>query len=82
MEEGIGNQQEEIEKAERGLERAKSLLTDKDTPCKIHLLIPGMSPGKDLTDIRDRHLFGERQQRTEDLRRPGVARGHVLTCPE
>ena len=30
MEEGIGNQQEEIEKAERGLEWAKSLLTDKD----------------------------------------------------
>ena len=51
MEEGTGNQQEEIEKAERGLEWAKSLFTDKNIPCKTHLLIRGMFPGEDLVEF-------------------------------
>jgi len=48
MESGTGNQQEEIEKAEHGLEWAESLFIDKDIPCKSHLLIRRMSPGEDL----------------------------------
>jgi nucleotide-binding universal stress UspA family protein len=51
MEGGTGNPQEEIEKAERGLEWAKSLFTDKHIPCKSHLLIRGMSPGDDLVEF-------------------------------
>ncbi len=51
MESGTGNQQEEIEKAELGLEWAKSLFADKNIPCKSHLLIRGMSPGEDLVEF-------------------------------
>ncbi len=48
---GTGNSQEEIEKAERGLEWAKSLFADKHIPCNTHLLIRGMSPGEDLVEF-------------------------------
>ena len=51
MEGGAGQQQEEIEKAERGLEWAKSLFADKKIPCRSHLLIRGMSPGEDLVEF-------------------------------
>ena len=51
MEGGTGNQQEEIEKAERGLEWAKSLFADKNILCNSHLLIRGMSPGEDLVEF-------------------------------
>jgi len=51
MESGAGNQQEEIEKAERGLEWAKSLFADKGIPCNSHLLIRGLSPGEDLVEF-------------------------------
>ena len=42
------NQQEEIEKAEHGLEWAESWFIDKGIPCKSHLLVRGMSPGEYL----------------------------------
>jgi len=51
MEGGAGQQQEEIEKAERGLEWAKSLFADKKILCRSHLLIRGMSPGEDLVEF-------------------------------
>jgi nucleotide-binding universal stress UspA family protein len=59
MEGGTGNQQEDIEKAERGLEWAKSLFVDKNIPCKIHLLIRGMSPGEDLIEFAKDNKVGE-----------------------
>jgi len=46
-----GNQQEEIENAERSLEWAKSLFVSKNIPCEIHLLSRGMSPGEDLVEF-------------------------------
>ncbi|MDP1991861.1 MAG: universal stress protein [Syntrophales bacterium] len=46
-----GNQQEEIENAERCLEWAKSLFVSKNIACDIHLLSSGMSPGKDLVEF-------------------------------
>jgi nucleotide-binding universal stress UspA family protein len=51
MEEGAGNQQQDIEKAERGLEWAKSLFVDKGIPCATHLMIRGLSPGEDLVNF-------------------------------
>jgi nucleotide-binding universal stress UspA family protein len=51
MEEGTGDQLPEIEKAERGLEWAKSLFAEKDIPCTTHLMIRGLSPGEDLVNF-------------------------------
>ena len=51
MEEGAGNQQADIEKAERGLEWAKSLFVEKNIPCVTHLMIRGLSPGEDLVNF-------------------------------
>ena len=41
----------EIEKAERGLEWAKSLFVEKNIPCATHLMIRGLSPGEDLVNF-------------------------------
>jgi nucleotide-binding universal stress UspA family protein len=51
MEGGVGNKQEDIEKAKISLEWAKSLFVDKNIPCEIHLLIRGKSPGEDLVEF-------------------------------
>jgi nucleotide-binding universal stress UspA family protein len=51
MQGGPGNRQEDIEKAERGLEWAKSLFADKSIPCMTHLLVRGLSPGEDIVDF-------------------------------
>jgi nucleotide-binding universal stress UspA family protein len=51
MEEGAGNQQQDIEKAERGLEWAKSLFVEKGISCATHLMIRGLSPGEDLVSF-------------------------------
>jgi len=42
-----------IEALEKGLEKAKTLLEDKGLPCKTHLLIRGLSKGKELTDFAE-----------------------------
>jgi len=41
----------EIEKAEHGLEWAKSLFAEKNIPCATHLMIRGLSPGEDLVNF-------------------------------
>jgi nucleotide-binding universal stress UspA family protein len=51
MEEGKGTQMQEIDNAERGLEWAKSLFSEKSIPCATHLLIRGLSPGEDLVNF-------------------------------
>jgi nucleotide-binding universal stress UspA family protein len=59
MEEGTGSQQQEIEKAERGLEWAKSLFVEKGIPCTTHLLIRGLSPGEDLVNFAKENKVDE-----------------------
>jgi nucleotide-binding universal stress UspA family protein len=51
MQKGTEEQQKDIEDAERGLEWARSMFTDKNVECKTHLLIRGMSPGEDLVEF-------------------------------
>jgi nucleotide-binding universal stress UspA family protein len=51
MEKGTEQQQQAIEDAERGLEWAKTLFTDKGLDCRTHLLIRGLSPGEDLLEF-------------------------------
>lgn len=59
LEGGAGNQREDIEKAERGLEWACSLFVDKEILCKTHLLVRGMSPGEDLVEFAREHKVSE-----------------------
>jgi nucleotide-binding universal stress UspA family protein len=51
MTRGTEDQQQDIEDAERGLEWARTMFTDKGIDCKTHLLIRGMSPGEDLIEF-------------------------------
>ncbi len=51
MEEGTGNQLEDIEKAKHGLEWVKSTFEEKNVPCTTHLLIRGLSAGEDLVEF-------------------------------
>jgi nucleotide-binding universal stress UspA family protein len=51
MEKGTESEQQDIEDAERGLEWAKTMFSDKGISCKTHLLIRGMSPGEDLAEF-------------------------------
>jgi nucleotide-binding universal stress UspA family protein len=89
MEVGTGNRQEEIEKAERGLEWAKSLFTAKNIPCNSHLLIRGMSPGEDLVEFAkenkvDEIVVGvERRSKVEKLLLGSTAQFVILYahCP-
>ncbi|MHB8770748.1 MAG: universal stress protein [Syntrophales bacterium] len=59
MEEGTGNQLSDIEKAERGLEWAKSLFSERNIPCATHLLIRGLSPGEDLVNFAKENKVDE-----------------------
>ncbi len=51
MEKGTEEQQREIEEAERGLEWAKSMFTEKGIECRTHLLIRGLAPGEDILEF-------------------------------
>ena len=51
MEKGTEGQQREIEEAERGLEWAKSMFTEKGLECRTHLLIRGLAPGEDILEF-------------------------------
>ncbi len=51
MEKGTEDRQADIESAERGLEWAKSVLTDAGIACNSHLLIRGMQPGEDVVEF-------------------------------
>lgn len=51
MEKGTEQQQQAIEDAERGLEWAKSMFTEKQIDCRTHLLIRGMAPGEDILEF-------------------------------
>jgi nucleotide-binding universal stress UspA family protein len=51
MEKGTENEQQAIEDAERGLEWAKSMFSEKQVACKTHLLIRGLAPAEDLVEF-------------------------------
>jgi nucleotide-binding universal stress UspA family protein len=51
MEKGTEQQQQAIEEAERGLEWAKTIFTEKGLDCRTHLLIRGLAPGEDILDF-------------------------------
>ncbi|MCU0590472.1 MAG: universal stress protein [Desulfobacterales bacterium] len=51
MEKGTEQQQQAIEEAERGLEWAKTMFTEKGLDCRTHLLIRGLAPGEDILDF-------------------------------
>jgi len=51
MEKGTEQQQQAIEEAERGLEWAKTIFTEKGLECRTHLLIRGLAPGEDILDF-------------------------------
>jgi len=51
MEKGTEQEQQAIEDAERGLEWAKTMFTDKGLDCRTHLLIRGLAPGEDILEF-------------------------------
>jgi nucleotide-binding universal stress UspA family protein len=51
MEKGTEHEQQAIEDAERGLEWAKTMFTDKGLDCRTHLLIRGLAPGEDILEF-------------------------------
>jgi len=51
MERGTEQEQQAIEDAERGLEWAKTMFTDKELDCRTHLLIRGLAPGEDILEF-------------------------------
>lgn len=59
MEKGTEAQREEIETAEKDLEKEKKRLEAEGIPCQTHLLIRGMSPGEDLVDFAEENEVEE-----------------------
>ena len=53
MEKGTESQREEIEAAEKDLEKEKKRLKGEGIPCQTHLLIRGLSPGEDLIEFAE-----------------------------
>ena len=51
MEKGTEQEQQAIEDAERGLEWAKTMFSDKGLDCRTHLLIRGLAPGEDILEF-------------------------------
>ena len=51
MQKGTESEREVIERAERGLEYAKSLFEKDNIACNTHLLIRGLSAGEDLVEF-------------------------------
>ena len=59
MQKGTESGRKEIEKAERGLEYAKSSLEGADISCDTHLLIRGLSAGEDLVEFANENQIEE-----------------------
>lgn len=51
MEKGTEDEQPDIRHAEDRLEKTKSVFDDAGISCNTHLLIRGLSPGKDLVEF-------------------------------
>lgn len=59
MQKGTESERKEIERAERGLEYAKSLFEDSGIECNTHLLIRGLSPGEDLVEFANENQIDQ-----------------------
>ncbi len=59
MEKGTESQREEIEAAEKDLEKEKKRLKGEGIPCQTHLLIRGLSPGEDLIEFAEENEVEE-----------------------
>lgn len=59
MEKGTESQREEIEAAEKDLEKEKKRLEGEGIPCQTHLLIRGLSPGEDLIEFAEENEVEE-----------------------
>jgi nucleotide-binding universal stress UspA family protein len=89
MEKGTEGEQQAIEDAERGMEWAMSMFSEKGVPCKTHLLIRGMAPGEDLIEFAkeaevDEIIVGvKRRSKVGKLLMGSTAQYVILqaTCP-
>ena len=59
MQKGTESEREVIERAERGLEYAKSLFEKDEIACNTHLLIRGLSAGEDLVDFANENQIDQ-----------------------
>jgi nucleotide-binding universal stress UspA family protein len=59
MQKGTESEREVIERAERGLEYAKSLFEKDDIACNTHLLIRGLSAGEDLVEFANENQIDQ-----------------------
>ncbi len=87
MEKGSASEQEAIAEAERALEWAKSLFTEKGVSCHTHLLIRGLTPGEDLVEFARDHgsdeiIVGiERRSKVSKLLLGSTAQFVILNAP-
>ena len=59
MQKGTEAESKFIERAERGLEYAKSFFEDDGIACNTHLLIRGLSPGEDLIEFANENKIDQ-----------------------
>ena len=59
MQKGTESERKSIEKAERGLEYAKSLFEQDGIACNTHLLIRGLSAGEDLVEFANENQIDQ-----------------------
>jgi nucleotide-binding universal stress UspA family protein len=59
MQKGTESEREVIERAERGLEYAKSLFEKDEIACNTHLLIRGLSAGEDLVEFANENQIDQ-----------------------
>jgi len=59
MEKGSEKQQQDIGKAERELDYARSVFERENIPCEAHLLIQGLSPGEDIVKFANEERINE-----------------------
>jgi nucleotide-binding universal stress UspA family protein len=59
MVQGSEKQLQDIGKAERELDYAKSIFERDNIPCEVHLLIKGLSPGEDIVNFAKEKRINE-----------------------
>ena len=56
---GTEKEREGMEQAKRGLEYAEAFFKENNIPCKIHLLIRGLTSGEDLVEFAKENSIDE-----------------------
>jgi len=59
MTQGSEKEQQDIGKAERGLDYVKSIFDQANIPCEVHLLIQGLSPGENIVQFAKENRIDE-----------------------